>query len=509
MKQYNLLKNLFLALVLVCTAGSLHAQKIKFKINDQKDTTVFLIKYYGNKLLYADTAVIKSGLVEFDGKKQTPGVVGLLLPGQRFFELVYNNEEVFIETSAKGDFYEPMKVRKSEENTVFVEYVKFMHKQRTGANALSEKLKTVDAKSPMHAKIQAQLDSISDGVKAFQAKQASAHASKLVGKIIKASTDIELPDNFTGTQEQKYHYFRDHFFDNVDIQDDRLVNTPIFHSKIDYYYSKVVMQIPDTILTHVYKYVDRLDPKSEMFKYWVNHVMSIYEKSNIMGMDKVVIKMGEKYYCTKGKDGKSLVTWLDQKKLDEFCERVNVQKNILIGCKAPNIILRDTTDVKFHDLYSVKSDYTILYFWESNCGHCKTTTPKLERLYSEKLKARNVEVFAVSRGIDGEFKKWKDFIKTNKLSFMNVALTDRLYKDASKNPHQFIPSLTTLESLNYQTTYDVFSTPRVFILDKDKKIVAKNLSIAQIENFLDRLQDVKDAKVLFPLEEDTEEVNHQ
>jgi hypothetical protein len=57
---------------------------------------------------------------------------------------------------------------------------------------------------------------------------------------------------------------------------------------------------------------------------------------------------------------------------------------------------------------------------------------------------------------------------------------------------------TTLESLNYQTAYDIFSTPKVFILDKDKKIIAKSLSLSQMEDLLDRLQGQKDAPKLFP-----------
>lgn len=47
--------------------------------------------------------------------------------------------------------------------------------------------------------------------------------------------------------------------------------------------------------------------------------------------------------------------------------------------------------------------------------------------------------------------------------------------------------------MNYQTTYDIFSTPKVFVLDKDKKIIAKSLSMSQIEDLLDNLQNKKDS----------------
>jgi hypothetical protein len=74
-----------------------------------------------------------------------------------------------------------------------------------------------------------------------------------------------------------------------------------------------------------------------------------------------------------------------------------------------------------------------------------------------------------------------------------------------ENPLQFVPKYTTLESLNYQETYDIYSTPRIFVLDKDKKIIAKSLSISQLEDMLDHLQNQKNAPKLFPPDPEEEE----
>jgi hypothetical protein len=110
------MKNILTFLFLIC-ASATYAQKIRLKVEDQKDTTVFLIKYFGSRLNYADTAQMKNGVVVFDGKKQKPGIVGLLLPGQKYFEFVYNNEEVQLETKGP-DFMSNMKIIKSEENKI-------------------------------------------------------------------------------------------------------------------------------------------------------------------------------------------------------------------------------------------------------------------------------------------------------------------------------------------------------------------------------------------------------
>lgn len=476
-----------------------YSQKIKIKVADEKDTTVFLIKYYGKNLLYADTAEMKNGIVEFNGKKQIPGIVGLLLPGQRYFEFIYNNEEIQLETKGP-DFMKNMKVKKSVENTIFNDYIEFISIQRTQVNEYVSKRDQFKKEDPQYENWTSKIDSVSKKVVDYQNNLVEMHQDKLVSKIVKMSMDIKIPDspkNADGTPinpDFAYHYFRDHYFDNMDLKDDRLVNTPIFHNKLDYFFSdKMLMQHPDTVVKYAFRFVDQLDQNSEMFKYSLTHITSNFEKSKIMGMDKVFVKMGERYYCATNSEGKSPANWMSETKLKELCDKVNVNKNLVQGVRPPNITLRDTTDANWKDFYSLKSDYTILYFWEPDCGHCKVSTPKLQKLYEEKLKARNVEVFGISKAIGEDFDKWKKFIAKNKLSFINVALTDKLFREATEDARQFVPKYTSLEALNFQETFDIASTPRVFILDKDKKIIGKGLSISQLEDFMDRVQGIKDA----------------
>ena len=487
------------------------AQKIKLKVAGDKDTTVFLVKYYGKGMYYADTAVMKNGFVEFDGKKQKPGVYALLLSGQKYFDFLLNNEDVVIETTSP-DFISTMKVKKSVENTIFLDYVQFMNDRRTKAKNLSEEREKLKKEDPTYKLLTSQLEALSKEVAAYQKNIAEVHNNKLVGKIVKMSTDIEIPDspkNSDGSIKDSsfaYKYFRAHYFDNIDLNDDNLLNTPIFHNKLEFYFgNNMMVPVPDSIIKYAFDFIDRLNPKSELFKYSLTHITSTYEKSNIMGMDKVFVYMGEKYYCAKNPNGTSNITWMEDDKLKELCKKVSVNKNLVIGVRPPNLSLVDSTDNNWKDFYSLKSDFTILYFWDPECGHCKKTTPKLGELYSKKLKDRNVEVYAVGKAVGEDFKKWKDFIKEHKLNFINVALTEKLYSAASKDARLFVPKYTTVEALNYQDTYDVYATPKVFVLDKDKKIIAKGLSLYQIEEMLDHFQNKKDAPKILEPDKDEEE----
>lgn len=495
-------------------SASVSAQTLKFKISGQKDTTVHLIRYFGKGLYYADTAEIKGGMVEFDGSKQKPGILGVLLPGQSFFEFIYNNEDVILETTGP-DYVANMKVKKSEENKVFVDYVKFIGERKEKASKLGEERKAVEPESSKYKELGDQIDKLTAEVEEYQTTLIKNNPGKLVSKIVKMSMDIKVPEapkdengNITDSTF-RFKYFRDHYFDNIDLKDDRLVNTPIYHNKLEYYFSKnMMLQHWDTILKYAFQFCDQLDPKSKNFEYSVSWITSNFGKSQIMGMDKVYIMMADKYYCSVNDQGKSPAFWMTQEKLDELCEKIPVRKKLVMGVKPPNVILRDTTDVKWENLYNVDAEYTILYFWDPECGHCKKITPKLQTLYKEKFKDRDVEVFAVGKAIGDEFDKWKKFIRENELTFTNVALTDKLYKEAKEDPRKLVPQYTTIESLNYQTTYDIFATPRVFVLDKDKKIIAKQISISQLEDLVDRLQGKEDLPKLFPPDPEEDEQMH-
>ncbi len=117
---------ILITLFVLISSYSLFAQKIKFKIDNQKDTTVHLIRYFGKGLYYADTTEAKNGIIEFNGSKQKPGILALFLPGQKMLEFVYNDEDIFIESSYP-DLMGTAKVKKSAENSVFIPYVKFMN----------------------------------------------------------------------------------------------------------------------------------------------------------------------------------------------------------------------------------------------------------------------------------------------------------------------------------------------------------------------------------------------
>ncbi len=501
--------NTFILIAFIGIGG--FAQELKFKVTGIKDTTVHLVKYVGSKLYYADTAQLVNSVVTFDGSKQEPGIMAVLMPGQRYFEFIYNNEKVHMETKSPN-YLDHMVIKKSKENIIFLDYMNYMKSSREKASELQAKVDALGSDdTEERAKLTTQIDEVGKGVIAYQNKVVKENPTTLVAKIIKMSTDIQIPESPKDEAGNvidptfAYRYFRDHFFDNIDLTDDRLVNTPVLQNKIEYFYSKnMLAQHPDTIIKYVFPIINSIPEESMMYRFIVTNVTTHFEKSNLMGMDKVKTHMVNSFYCAPAKNGEPKAHWMDQTKLKELCENTKTQMRLVQGEVPPNLILPDSTNLKWYNLHEIEADYIILYFWDPGCGHCKKVTPKLQTLYEKKFKDRNIEIYSVGKATGDDFEEWKKFIKDKNLTFINVGVTRPIYEQASENPYSLIPSKTTLESINYQSTYNIYSTPRVWILNKDKQIIAKSLTIPQIETMLDDLQGFKDEEKLFKLDEDTE-----
>jgi len=254
----------------------------------------------------------------------------------------------------------------------------------------------------------------------------------------------------------QYRYFKAHYFDKVDFSNPWLLRTPVFESKVKFYLDKLTYQIPDSISKSCFVICDKAKASNdEMYKYCVVYCTSTYESSKIMGMDGVFVDMVEKYYKT------NQTPWVDSVTMYKITDRAQKLKPLLLGKVAPNLIMLDTNDI-FQNMYSIKARFTILCFWDPDCSHCKKEVPVLYEEY-QKLKTKDVKVMAVCT--ETERNKWTEFIIKHKLDWTNVADIEL---------HN-----------NFRSIYDITSTPVVYVLDKNKKILAKRLPVEKLSEFIE------------------------
>lgn len=463
----------------------------RFQINGTKEKdTIYLANYYGKGLYYFDTAYVsKAGTFAFKKKKELkPGIFAVVLPSKKMFEMVIN-EPTFAVKSDTSDLDKKATYEGSKENQLFSDYKAFMVSHNMEATPIRALMDS--AKDPLEKeKYKKELIRIDEEVKAYQKKLYIEHGDTYTGKMIGMLVEIDVPDSPKDASGNlidsnwTYYYYKNHYFDRIDVKNDYMANCPIFHNKVEYYIKNVILQHPDTIVAATVSMTKNMNPKGEMFKYTVNTVNEIYNKSDIMGMDAVFVGLADEFYLS----GKAF--WVDsarKEKIRVFAENI---RPLLIGKQAIPLSLADTTHKNWKKLYDEKAEYTVLVFWEPSCGHCKKDMPILAELYN-KTQGKSFNVYAVSGDSNDD---WRKFIKDNKMGFTNVAVPLEIKKDQNELYRLVSKGFTDEKSLNYADTYDVYSTPRLYVLDKDKKIVGKQVPFDQLEGFLQRLRDLEKLK---------------
>lgn len=488
-----MLKNILL-LALAATSCMSQAQdkrRLQFTIDGSARDTVYLANYYGNKLYYSDTTVANAkGVSVFErASGYKAGVYAVVIPGPKYFEFILN-EPVVEMKSDTGALNEHLVVQKSEENKLFQTYVRYLGEKKAEADEVNRKMQATEdpiAKAGFKDKLKKLETEIND----YQKKLVVDNPGTYVASIVKMSiappnTEVRKPDG-TLDSAASYYSYRAHFWDNTDLKDPRNLRTPVFQNKFDEYIGKVVPQVPDTINRCADDLIRRMDDNGDLFKFAVNGITYKYETSDIMGMDAVFVHMAQTYYCPS--DGsKSRATWMDKEKLDKLCERARKEAPLIIGAQAKDIILTDTTEQNWISYYKMPQKYVLIIFWDPHCGHCKKVLPQIHTDWKEKLKPLDLGVFAVAKATDSTlFADWKKFIRDNDLDWTNVGLTWHVYNEAKTASYKFIPKFTTIESLNYAEAWDVYSTPKFFLVDKDRKFVGKQLDVDQMVELIKAL----------------------
>jgi thiol-disulfide isomerase/thioredoxin len=254
-----------------------------------------------------------------------------------------------------------------------------------------------------------------------------------------------------------YHYYKEHFFDNIDLQDERFLRTPYFAQKLETFIDKLVIQVPDSVVKEGVRLIEMARGNEEMFRFLVQFMFNRANESKIMGMDAAMVAFAEKYYLS------GEATWADQEFLDKLETRVREIKPTLIGNKAHEMRM-ESIEGQIYSLNELNAEITIVAFFEPSCGHCKKEIPKLYREVFEPYRSKGVQVFAVYTLADRD--EWTNFINEHEL-------------------YDWINVYDPYHQTHFRDYYDIKSTPTIFILDREKKIIAKKLDVDQMPGFLD------------------------
>lgn len=463
------MKYLLVTLVSVLfNIGNIQSQKWSIEVTADGYTgnEIMLAYYLGNAQYILDTAQREEDAFIFSGSDTLKSGVYMVVfpPDNQFFQvLIGEGEDDLVIKVSMNDVQHPYQIKGSKETNLFYDYVGFLKAKRPAADSLRKVVDTVQD-SVEQNRIRAELRKMDKEVRDYQLSILDKYPESLTALLIRVNLDTETP-HFAGTeaevQLQTYRYVKAHYLDNLPAKDKRLIRTPVLHQRLEYYVNKLTPQVPDSINQSLDAILGKFDRGSEAFQIYLVYYLNQYAKSKIVGMDAVYVHLVDNYY-TKG-----YATWTDSTQLDKIIKNAEILKPLLIGKTAPDLLLlsRDNKPVRLHD---VKAPYTVLFFWDPECGHCKKSVPGIIDFYRS-YKPKGVEILAVCTQIqDGVPKCWE-------------------YIDSHEGMSEWMHAVDPYLRSRFKQIYDVRTTPQIYILDQNKKILMKKIGAEQLGEVMDRL----------------------
>ncbi|TDB69054.1 TlpA disulfide reductase family protein [Arundinibacter roseus] len=141
-------------------------------------------------------------------------------------------------------------------------------------------------------------------------------------------------------------------------------------------------------------------------------------------------------------------------------------KGVAVGDEAPDFTLNSPEGQQV-SLSSLRGKYVLLDFWASWCGPCRMENPNVVKMYA-KYKDKGFAIYGVS--LDKDMNAWTAAIKKDGLTWTHGS--DLKYWSSA-----------------VAQLYGVNAIPATYLLDKDGKVIAKNLRGPSLENKLAELLD--------------------
>lgn len=474
MKRFSL-PVLVLVFVSLSAFSQAPAYKLDFTIEGIKDTTILLGHYYGESTYAKDTAQAKNGAFTFDGKKPLPpGVYFLILGKSRLFEILIGSNQKFSMNTSTKDYIGNMKVIGDNDNQLFFEQMRFNVERNKEAEPWVKLLQDSTAKEDAKKEAREALTKINEKVVAYQNDIITKYPSTFTATLFKTTKKIDVPEppkKADGSIDSTFQlrYYREHYFDYFDLADEALIrlNRNLYKEKVEEYLDRLFVPEADTLTKAINKLIAKAKKNQETYKYLTFICMQKYLQPKYMGLDQVFVNLHDQYIATG-----EMNFWMNDKFKQNYKEQADRIRSSTLGRKSNNLVLQDINGA-MRSLHNMANKYTVIFFFDPDCGHCKKETPKLVEF--KNTTKFDVGVYAVAA--DSSMKKIRNYVKEMKMEkFVNVS-----YYYSSVG--------------HYRDLYDAETTPTFYILDREKKIIGRKIPAAEeIGPFLERYEKFQETK---------------
>ena len=468
-------KNILL-LLLNCSFIFTNAQNTQgYQINLQsnyKSGIVYLTYYMGKDFMVQDSAAVSNnGKAIFKSPiKLVAGIYSIIFPGKRLSTDFLVDKEQIITIVADTNKLDKTVVSGSQANILFREYQAFVSIKgkilQTEKKAFNESKTKAD--SLKHEAIYKKESAVLNDYRENIVKN---KATSMLAVLLNAMREPAYPTQVPVTRQDtinNFNFYKAHYWDGITFMEDRIIRTPFFLPKLETYYRDVMRGLPtDSVVKDIDYKMLLARNAPEMYKFLLNWLTDEYINPKFMGQDAIFVHLYNQYHS------KGVSKWLTKYQDSVVTRRAFMLMSNLVGESAANLDFVDTAG-KQKPLYDLKSEYTLVVFYDPNCGHCKEEIPRIDSFYRASWQEKGLKIYAALSESEKLKAEWLSFIKAKHIEdWTNVYQSKESIADDIK-----------FNRPSFRQLYDVVVTPTIYLLDKDKRIIAKKLTLEQINDLL-------------------------
>lgn len=215
-----------------------------------------------------------------------------------------------------------------------------------------------------------------------------------------------------------------HFWDGIEAFDGPTDENPVLAAQLDFYFDRMVAPLPDSITNEIDRLVEKTSFNTGLRDFILWHLLEKYRHPEYMSQDQVFVWLYDHYFS------KLDIRDLNEANLALIRDKAEAFRRLAIFNLAPNFAINDSVD-----LHSVESEYTVLFFYDHDCDVCQL---EMQELDSVCVVHPEITVLSIDMNTDD-------------------TRVDALYD-----------------------LYDIETTPLIYVLDRDKRIMAKKIQARQI-----------------------------
>ena len=467
-----ILFSIFLPNQIEASVGDSSYYDIKITLHGIKTPKALLGYYTGDYTYIVDSTQVdtNTGVMRFHPNRPlAEGVYFIANTEGILFDIILAGKTDFTIATKLSAPYDSANIENSQENIVFFDYMHTLQKTQTEVSqiqSMTDMLKRAKADRNTLQEQQLKIRERYESLEKYTKNLILHNPTLLVSKLLNMTMTPSVPSDVTPVLENKkpnpayWYYFRQHFFDGIDFTDKRLLRSPYYTKRLEQFLGYMSTNV-DSVKKQLDFILEKTRSSPDFYRFSLQWLTAVFDNNldKMYNADAYLVHLVENYH-------RNLDSGTDKYTLERLEYKVSAFKRVLVGSPAPVFSLPDT-EGRIKSIADVNADYTVLIFYSSLCAHCRTAMPNIKNAL-QYVDSSKIKVFSVCT--DGMREPWLAFLDEMKMKdWTNV--------------------LDTKHDSEIQKKYVTWNLPVIYLLDKNKNILANRVKPDNLPDLLRGLFD--------------------